>query len=176
MAKKTRVEEIDNVNEIESKNLDSAPADLPPAGFQRSGAADDAPWVQLAEGMVIHGKLLGRYVMQGDDPRAYYQIQLYRSCKVRTGTERDGDLEIIDAGKGDVVNLNENTKTKVLCDKADIVAAGGAVDVWIQVKKKIRLQGGKTMWSIDAQHKIVRAPTVQLAPRSSNNVSVETPF
>lgn len=150
-----------------------------PSGFRQRSAVTDAPWFTLEVGNVCHGKLIGRYEMQMDPPRAYYQVELYRPCIVTVG--RGDDAEQTEAKKGTVINVGETFKLESLKEiEIPELLAGGEYDVWIPVEKKLKLQGGKTMWVINLKTKRTKAPTTQVRPlmtaSSSGGQAEDNPF
>jgi len=155
-----------------SKNVKSenpaatAPADVAgpaaPSGFRRLSAVQDAPWVHFQEGNVVHGDLLGRYIMQTDPPRPYYQVELIAPCTVRIG--KGDEAEISQAPKGSVVNLGETFQLSCYKESAAEVNAGAKVEVWCAVKRKVKREGGKTLWILDPQAKRLKAPTSPIVP------------
>jgi hypothetical protein len=107
----------------------------PPAGYRRTTAVDDAPWVQAQVGNVLNGRLIDRFVMNTSPKRAYYQVELFEPCAVRVG--RGDDAEVVQAEKGDVVNLGETFRMTAIKDRIiPEVRAGAVYDLWIlwQVK------------------------------------------
>lgn len=138
-----------------------------PAGFRRVNSVTDAPWVKGVEGNVVHGKLINRYMMQGQvldgSSGAYYQIELLKPCKVTKG--KGDDAEVIEAAAGDVVNLGE---TKQIASLKDIVVpevnAGAEYELWINFKNKIKISGGRTMWNTEVHSKRLKAPTGEVRP------------
>jgi hypothetical protein len=136
----------------------------PPAGFRRRSAVSDAPWFTNKEGNIAHGKLIGRYIMQGvEPPRPYYQVELYSSATVTVG--RGDDAEEREASAGEVINVGESYKLKCLIDvEIPEILAGADYDVWIEVDKKIKVGQGRTMWMIDVQSKRTKSPTGEVRP------------
>jgi hypothetical protein len=159
----------------------------PPSGFRRRSTVSDAPWVKQETGNTVFGKLIGRYLMQGagvqGGSRYYYQIELLWPCTATKGSGEEA--ETVDAKKGDIVNLGEQFKLKVLAEHEwPEILAGAAYDVWAQYKKKIKIGGGRTMWDIDVHTKCTQAPTRQVRPLPPEGVpaaegdgdSEEAPF
>jgi hypothetical protein len=151
----------------------------PPAGFRRRSAVTDAPWFHQAEGNVCYGKLLGRYIMQVDPPRPYFQVELYQPSTVTVG--RGDDAEQVEAKAGDVVNVGESYKLQCLKEvEIPEILAGGEYDVWVEVQKKIKVGQGRTMWVIDVQTKRTKAPTGEVRPlppeTSSGDGDSDSPF
>jgi hypothetical protein len=145
-------------SKVEDKGPPSAPG-----GFRRVSAVDDAPWFEYQEGNLCHGHVEGRFVMQTDPPRGYYQINLKTGCKVRVG--KGDEAKVVDAKQGDVINLGETFRTETLREKvAAPMEAGGDYDVWMLVGKKRKLTGGRTMWTADVQTKENKAPTRKVEP------------
>lgn len=141
-----------------------------PKGFRRRSAVSEAPWFHAQKGNVCHGKLLGRYIMQTDPPRPYYQVQLYSPCTVTVG--KGDDAEQVEAKVGDVVNVGESFKLTVLKDvEIPEILAGGEYDVWFDVESKIKISGGRTMWNIDVQTKRTKAPTSEVRPLPTDSSS-----
>lgn len=135
----------------------------PPVGFRRRSAVTDAPWFHNAEGNTCYGKLLGRYIMQVDPPRPYYQVELYQGATVTVG--RGEEAEQVEAKAGDIVNVGESYKLECLKEvEIPELLAGAEYDVWIEVGKKIKVGQGRTMWVIDVQTKRTKAPTGQVRP------------
>ena len=130
-----------------------------PNGFRRRGAVAEAPWFHNEAGNVCHGKLLGRDVMNGvEPPRPYYQVEVMEPCTVTVG--KGDEAEQVTSEVGDVVNVGETFKLECLKElEIPEILAGGAYDVWVNVEKKIRISGGRTMWVIDVQTKRTKNPT-----------------
>lgn len=147
-----------------TKGKDESMSNGLPAGFRRRNAVTDAPWFTAKEGNVAFGKLLGRYVMQNVDPaRAYYQVELYKACTVTVG--RGNEAEEKEAAKGEVVNVGETFRLQCLKEiEIPEIMAGGDYDVFIEVEKKIKLSGGKTMWVIEVGSKCTKRPTGEVRP------------
>jgi hypothetical protein len=153
-----------------------------PAGFRRVNSVSDAPWVKTQEGNVVYGNLINRYSMQGQQlpgsSNHYYQVELLESCMVTKG--KGDDAEVIEAAAGDIVNLGE---TKQIASLKDVVIpeinAGGAHQVWVKFKNKIKISGGRTMWNTEIHSKPTRAPSrpvVALPPETDAEGSDANPF
>ena len=155
-AAESEVEETEEVEESEQAVM--------PSGYRRRSAVTDAPWFTNKVGNVAHGKLCGRFMMTGvEPPRAYYQVELLAPCTVTVG--RGDDAEEQQAAAGDVINVGENFKIKVLRDiEIPELNAGAEYNVWIDIQKKIKLKGGKTMWVIDVASKRTKGPTGEVRP------------
>jgi hypothetical protein len=129
-----------------------------PAGFRQATSESNAPWVAGDKGNVCFGKVLGRYPMNVQPPRWYYQIELLAPCKVRVG--KGEDAEITDAAVGDIVNLNENYRVGVLKEIViPEVLAGAEWRVWVKFRDKQKIGGGKTMWDIVIKTNQDKPPT-----------------
>lgn len=130
----------------------------PGAGYRRESSVTDAPWVAQQKGNVVEGKLLGRYEMNVDEKRYYYQVELDRPCKARQGTGEEA--EIIDVPAGTVVNLNENHNVKRALTERIIpeILAGAEYNIAVAYGDKIKLGGGRTMWKIEVWSKMRKAP------------------
>ena len=154
--------EEDDGTETEIEETDEQQA--MPKGYRRRSAVTDAPWFTNKVGNVAHGKLLGRYIMTGvEPPRAYYQVELVAPCTVTVG--RGDDAEEEEAAAGDVVNVGENFKLKCLKEvEVPELLAGAEYNVWIDIQKKIKLKGGKTMWVIDVASRRLKGPTGDVRP------------
>ena len=60
-----------------------------------------------------------------------------------------------------MVNLNYGPKTKDLESLIPSIMAGAEYEVWIHVQgEKFKISGGRTMWDIDVQSKIIKAAMV----------------
>lgn len=152
------------------------PSTQAPAGFTRRTQISEANWVENETGNVCYGKLQGRYKMNVEPARWYYQIELLAPCKVREGT--GDDAQLIVAQPGDVVNLNENHKTKCLRDiEIPEIAAGARYHVHVTYQNKIKISGGRTMWNVEVNTKQVKRPTspVRSLPTEEDS-GEETPF
>lgn len=136
----------------------SKPA-TPGAGYRRESSVTDAPWVAQEKGNVCEGKLLGRYEMNVEPVRYYYQVELIRQCMVRQGTGEEA--EIITVEPGTVVNLNENYGVKKALTERVVpeILAGAEYNVFVTFGDKIKLQGGKTMWKTDVFSKLLKPAT-----------------
>lgn len=171
MAKKDKSEAAEA--EGSSKNRTEAPA-----GFRSRVSATDAPWFTQKEGNICFGKLLGRYVIQAEPPRPYYQVELYQDTTVTVG--RGDEVEETVAKAGDIVNVGETFKLLGLKDvEIPALIAGGEYDVWIEYEKKIKVGQGHTMWVIDMKTKQMKAPTmaVRALPKDEGEVASEgAPF
>jgi hypothetical protein len=144
----------------------TSPAQEAPRGFQRVAALDDCPWFEIAVGNVCHGHVECIAELSTEPPRLYYQVRLHKGCKVRVG--KGDEAKVVDAKEGDIINLGETHKTKVLRDKvAARVQAGGDYDVWVSAKNKRKIEGGRTLWLMDVQVKENKAPTTEVKPYTS---------
>lgn len=134
-----------------------------PEGFRRRTSVSDAPWFHMETGNVLNGRLLGRFVMNTEPVRAYYQVELAKACKVRVG--QGDDAEVVEAAVGSVVNLSEMAKLKYLKDKEiPEILAGAEYDIWAGVGDKIKLKAGRTMWSVDSGTRQIKAAKGEVRP------------
>jgi hypothetical protein len=152
----------------------------PGAGYRRESSVTDAPWVANEKGNVCEGKLLGRYQMNVEPVRYYYQVELIRPTLARQGTGEDA--EVIEVEAGHVVNLNETSQVaKALTERVvPEILAGAEYNIWVEFGDKIKLKGGgKTMWKVDVFSKQLKAPTrpVIALPKSQlEGEGASTPF
>lgn len=171
MAKKNGTTEAANGTEKAEKAI------TPGAGYRRESSVTDAPWVAQEKGNVCEGKLLGRYEMNVEPVRYYYQVELVRECAVRQGT--GDDAETVMAEPGTVVNLNENYGIKKALTERVVpeILAGAEYNVFTTFGDKIKLQGGKTMWKTDVFSKLLKPATrpVTSLPKASLG-GEEAPF
>lgn len=143
----------------------------PPKGFKRITSVSNAPWVKAKQGNVIHGKLINRFPLQGQD-RFYYQVELFADCIVSVG--RGEDAEETTAKPGDVVNLNENHKAQELCEQViPEIIAGAEYDIWACYMDKIALSGGRSMWNLDIHTSKKKPPTSQVVPLKATGTPSE---
>lgn len=165
-------------NEGKNGSSEEVKAPKPPAGFRRRVEASSASWFTNKAGNVCYGKLLGRYIMQVDPPRPYYQVELYQDSTVTTG--KGEDAEEIVAKAGEIVNVGESFKIQCLKDvEIPAILAGAEYDVWIEIEKKIKIGGGHEMWVTDVQSKCKKNPTSQPRPLTDSHASgasEEMPF
>lgn len=130
----------------------------PPTGFKRLAPLSDAPWFQPQAGNTCVGKYLGRFVMNTDPPRAYHQVELSEPCQVRVG--KKDEAKIVEAKKGDIINVGESYKIAILKENVTPECLAGAeYQVFIQTVKKIQVRGGRTMWDIDVQANCIKPAT-----------------
>lgn len=147
----------------------------PPAGYKRLTAFADAPWFLNQAGNTANGKLLGRYIMKTDPPRAYYQIEIFDECTVRVG--KGQDAKIIQAVKGDIVNVGESYQVAALKDKVvPEFNAGGEFNLFVQSVKKVSVgTSGRSMWAMEIGHQCTKAPTQPVRPLSADEANVPVP-
>jgi len=158
-------------NDVEQRLEDA------PEGFVSDSAVQDAPWFNLEEGAVLYGNLLGCYTMKTEPPRDYYQVELYQATTVRSG--RGEDVEMVEAEKGDIVNVGmayqlQAWKTKIV----PLVEAGAQVEVFAKVGKKIKQKSGRTLWTFDVvKSRVVKAPTGPvIRPSVEDDSAQDAPF
>jgi hypothetical protein len=141
-----------------------------PSKFRRISTVSDAPWAAQEKGNTVQGKLLGRHIMNSEPVRYYYQVELTAPCKARQGS--GDDAESIDAEKGDVVNLNENYKIKVLTETVvPEMLAGAEYEVFVEFKEKIKLKNGRQMWDAEVGSFQLKPPTRAVVPLPKDSVS-----
>ncbi len=158
-----------------------------PKGFDtRVGRAKGDGWLKKVPGVVIIGRLQGRYEMKGqqnDDGsyRVFYQVQLQAGSGVfgkdgkpasttvpasAKNPETDEKMEV-ELSEGQVVNIDEH---KALEDLADYCGNGGIYDVYIRYVSQdpIPGKGKKTFWQVDGPHlRTIKAGTVRHVQRSA---------
>jgi len=124
----------------------------PPVGYQLQGSVSGAPWFKLSDGAVCHGKLLGKSSRK--DPKSptgssfFYQIETVAECKATEGKGADATITSVPAGA--VVNFNYTKKASETLDPfLPSILAGGEVNVWILVKKKLTTQSGNSYWDME---------------------------
>jgi hypothetical protein len=155
---------------VEEHNVPSAPK-----GMQQINAVSDAPWFEMKAGAVLYAKLLSREVMQDEDNRAYFQLELLEPADARYG--KGDDARVDTASKGAIVNLNETAQTRNLTEKSvPNVNAGAIVHVWMLVKSKIKLSAGRTMWDLDLRHEMKSPPKTRPVPVGGQAIGEDTPF
>jgi hypothetical protein len=140
----------------------------PPAGFKRVAAVSNAPWFHFQEGNTLVGNYNGRYLLNTDPPRAYHQLELIEPCIVRAG--KGTDAKIVEAKKGDIINLDEHYKIMPL--KTIVTPeclAGAEYQVFAQVGKKIGTKGTNSMWDVDIHLKCIKGPTRQVRQLAPDN-------
>jgi hypothetical protein len=152
-----------------------------PSKFRRISTVSDAPWVAQEKGNIVQGKLLGRHTMNSEPVRYYYQIELSKPCQARQGSGEEA--EIIDAVVGDVVNLNENFKIKVLTETVvPEILAGAEYEVYAEFKDKIKLKSGRTMWDVEVGSFQLKPPVRPVQPLPKESMAAgegegsDTPF
>jgi len=145
-----------------------------PAGFDtRVGREQGKGWMTKEAGAQIEGRLLGRFLMKGDDGdmRAFYQIQLNGNHGImkagniigpikgttRDPEDRDNQMEV-EFNDGDILNLGEH---KALEDLSPYTRDGGIYDVHIHYVGEEKIQGTKrTFWAIKGPFlKTIKAAT-----------------
>ncbi len=132
----------------------------PPEGFRRVGSVANAPWFNLVKGNVLFGVLENVY--ERPDERAqggtskFFQLKLLQSCQARLG--RGEDAKIVTAEIGTVVNLNYGPKTKELEKLVQEIKQGAEYQVWAACGEKFKISKGRTMWDIDVQVQMTKAP------------------
>jgi hypothetical protein len=144
----------------------------PPAGYKRLTALGDAPWFLNQAGNTADGKLIGRYVMKTDPPRAYYQLELKDECTVRVG--KGQDVKIVQAAKGDIINIGESYKLAILKDKVvPECNAGAEYNVYVQSVKKIPVgTSGRSMWDMEVGAQCIKPPTQPVRPLSPDEANI----
>jgi hypothetical protein len=134
-----------------------------PEGFRRVGSVANAPWFTLKKGNTLRGILENMY--ERNDERVpkekggkskFFQVKLLEGCECRSG--RGEDAKVVRAEAGTVVNLNYGPKTSALADLVPSIQAGAEYEVWVHVQgDKFKISGGRTMWDMDVQQKLVKA-------------------
>jgi len=135
-----------------------------PEGFRRVGSVANAPWFNLKKGNVLLGILENVY--QRPDERVktkdgspgkskFFQVKLLEPCECRSG--RGEDAKMVRAEAGAVVNLNYGPKTKGLEDLVPSILAGAEYQVWVLCGDKFKISGGRTMWDLDVNQKLIKA-------------------
>lgn len=131
-----------------------------PDGFDINvGRERGEGWIVKEEGNEILGRLLGRneYKNSRGKTRAFYQIQLERSCKIQIenpdfneeADEDDDNKEFIESEgmPGMIVNVDEFKKLE---DLKEYTRDGGVYDVWFVMGGKIDLGPDQSMWTLKA--------------------------
>lgn len=119
-----------------------------PSGFEPVSVEGPQTWAHMTEGNVIQGELLGRFSRRGGNGGSFYQIKLTKECAGTRG--RAADREDVDCEAGETVCIDEKAR---LMDFAELVKADRRYEVYVEIGKKIKLDGGKTMWEIKAGKK-----------------------
>jgi hypothetical protein len=128
-----------------------------PEGYTRGSAQLAGAWIKPSEGLVVVGRLMGRFVTKGNGKkdRPYYQIKVDAPTPAIVRQD-DGEWADGEVPKGELVNLDERASVKGL---AAIVATGIPHNVWVQFVGKEELDGGNTWWRIEWGHMALEEST-----------------
>ena len=135
-----------------------------PEGFRRVGSVANAPWFNLKKGNVLLGILENVYERPDERVKTkdgspgkskFFQVKLLEPCECRSG--RGEDAKMVRAEAGAVVNLNYGPKTKGLEDLVPSILAGAEYQVWVLCGDKFKISGGRTMWDLDVNQKLIKA-------------------
>lgn len=155
--------------ETKEDNQNSGP--VIPSGFKSVTAESGVPWLQKEEGLVITGRLLGRFIRRSDRGGAFYQVRLAQGpLPGQTGSKRKGDLKAVEVPAGKTIAFDE---MKALEDLACYADSDGVYDVWIHLKGKVDLPNGNTFWDTDIHVKQLQPPS---HPIVKNNGADDVPF
>ena len=139
-----------------------------PEGFRRVGSVANAPWFNLKRGNTLFGILENVYERPDERVKTkdgspgkskFFQVKLLEPCECRSG--RGEDAKMVRAETGAVVNLNYGPKTKELENMVPSILAGAEYQVWVFCGDKFKISGGRTMWDLDVNAKLIKAATVQ---------------
>lgn len=135
-----------------------------PDGFRRVGSVANAPWFNLKKGNTLLGILENVYERPDERVKTkdgspgkskFFQVKLLEPCECRSG--RGEDAKMVKAEAGSVVNLNYGPKTKGLEDLVPSILAGAEYQVWVSCGDKFKISGGRTMWDLDVNQKLIKA-------------------
>jgi hypothetical protein len=112
-----------------------------PAGLTKRTAFKASGWVAKEPGTIVYGLIVGRFSRVDKKDQHYYQIRLYRPCKVII------DKEEVEANKGDIINVDENAQLTALkegMDEGDTVAYVEYIE-----QRPQKRDPAKTFWEIE---------------------------
>ena len=135
-----------------------------PAGYQRATADNSAPWWIREEGARFHGELLGKFTMNTDPPRDFYQLRAVDECKCIKGKGEEAEEVIVK--KGELFNVGSNTRiVQGIEPLIPQVAAGARIAVFgVITGAKIPTKGGRSVWPVEIGFKIVVAAKQAVVP------------
>lgn len=135
-----------------------------PAGYQRATADNSAPWWVREEGAKFHGELLGKFTMNTDLPRDFYQLRALDECKCIKG--KGDEAEEVIVKKGELFNVGSNTRiVQGIEPLIPQVAAGARIAVFGAITgSKIPTKGGRSVWPVEIGFKIVVAAKQAVVP------------
>lgn len=126
-----------------------------PKGFDvRVGRERGDGWLKKSAGLVVFGRLLGRYIMKGhenDDgtARVFYQIRLGEGSQVSAvfQDEETKEKKEVILTEGKILNVDEH---KALEDLEAYAKDGGVYDVWMKYveQRKMSGKGNRTFWDM----------------------------
>lgn len=131
-----------NANGNATKDVSAASANDLPEGFVPVAADMNQFKPDLCGKAILRGHLVDRVEMPPTDNGAWavFVIRLSVDSKVV-----DRDDHVIDAHAGDYVMIAETHTLKTLAQYARIRDA--VYEIFIQPKEKVKLSGGRTMWT-----------------------------
>lgn len=153
-----------------------------PKGFDtKVGRERGDGWVIKEAGVVVHGRLLGRYLgkQQDDDGnyQAVYQIRVITPLKAVFTDEQKEKHEVM-LEKGQIVNVGEH---KALEDLSPYTRDGGVYNVWFQYLSEDKVPGTqRTFWRVKGPHletlRAAKHAPAPDAPAGSTKADAEIPF
>lgn len=140
--------------------------DAAPEGFDTNiGRHLGDGWVIKAEGAVVQGRLLGRFIgTQKDDDgvyQAFYQFKLAVPCKATKKEKGSQEVTEVMLQPGQILNVGEH---KALEELSPYCRDGGIYDVWFRYGKQEKVAGTRrTFWTVEGP-KLKVIKTRQHAP------------
>lgn len=152
-----------------------------PEGFDMNvGRQLGDGWVIKGEGVVVQGRLLGRFIgNQKDDDgvfQAFYQIKLQVPCKASHKEKGSEESTEVMLQAGQILNVGEH---KALEELSAYCRDGGIYDVWFKYGKQEKISGSRrTFWTVDGPRlKVIKprqhAPIAAEVKRGTANTSSE---
>lgn len=125
-----------------------------PEGFRSLVAERDAAWWRPAEGEVIHGVFIGRYVRADEDSKLYYQFKLLKPAKAAIYNDKTHSYETGICPAGKLCNVNRN---KGLIALDELMNQKRQHEVYIRAVRKIKVgRGGNHFWVFQVGTKLYR--------------------
>ena len=140
-------------------------------------------WIRKGPGVVVQGRLLGRFIgTQKDDDgvfQAFYQVRLdVQVPAVRKNPETKEKEEVM-LNPGEILNVGEH---KALEELSPRTRDGGVYDVWFKYEKQDKVpNSNRTFWSVKGPRlKVIKpaqhAPIPEASQRAGGVADGDIPF
>lgn len=148
----------------------NAAPQTPPKGFSDASNPDVDGWYKAEKGSVVHGKIVGHLIMQGDNgPRQVILVKIRDEVKgYQKGDDKGKMLKV-----GDVLGVSVSHDIK---EALKYVENRG--EVWLNPTEKKKLAAGRSMWKFQQAYKGTKAapPTVDAVTAAGTADDDDIPF